>query len=61
MVLSLIHILPFVPLFFREEALIASTELSGFGMPTYYSPFRNVENWYFSRKVELNQNEEDEQ
>lgn len=53
--------MPFVPLFFREEALIASPELSGYGMPNYYCPFRNVENWYFSRRVELSQNEESEQ
>lgn len=53
--------MPFVPLFFRKEALIASSELAGFGMPNYYGTFRNIENWYISRKVELTRDEENEQ
>ena len=46
--------MPFVPLFFRKGELILASGLSGFGTPNYYRPYRNVENLYFSQKVELN-------
>lgn len=46
--------MPFVPLFFRKDAMIYASNLAGFGMPNYYRPYRNIENWYFSQKVELN-------
>ena len=45
--------MPFVPLFFRKEAMISTAALAGFGMPNYCKTYRNVENWYISQKVEL--------
>lgn len=47
--------MPFVPLFFRKDAMAYASNLAGFGMPDYYRPYRNIENWYFSQKVELNE------
>jgi len=49
--------MPFVPLFFRKKAMIATEELSGYGDPGYYKPFRNIENWYFTKKVEIENKE----
>lgn len=45
--------MPFVPLFFREESLITNSHMSGIGTPNYYRIYRNVENWYVSRKTEV--------
>lgn len=46
--------MPFVPLFFRKYSMIYTFGLAGFGKPDYLRPFKNIENWYFSQKVELN-------
>lgn len=46
--------MPFVPLFFRKEAMLYNSALSGFSAPNYFKVYRNIENWYFSKKVELN-------
>ncbi len=46
--------MPFVPLFFRKDSFVYNSKLSGFGMPDYFKTYRNIENWYFSQKVELN-------
>ncbi len=42
--------MPFVPLFFRTESIVMTSNLSGFGMPNYYGAYQNAENWYFSKK-----------
>ena len=45
--------MPFVPLFFRNEALICNSVLAGYHTANYYHTYRGMENWYFSQKVEL--------
>lgn len=44
--------MPFVPLYFRKEAMVCKSNLMGYGKPNYYRPYKNIENWYFSQKVE---------
>lgn len=46
--------MPFVPIFFRKEAMVCNSALSGFAEPNYFKTYGNIENWYFSKKVELN-------
>ena len=47
--------MPFVPLFFRNEALICNSVLAGYHTANYYHTYRGMENWYFSQKVELSE------
>ncbi len=44
--------MPFVPLFFREKAIITNPDLSGYAAPNYYRTYPNAENWYFTRRIE---------
>lgn len=46
--------MPFVPLFFKKEAMVYDSSLAGFSEPNYFKTYRNIENWYFSKKTELN-------
>lgn len=47
--------MPFVPLFFRKEAMICASDLAGYSTADYYRPYKGIENWYFSQKVELSE------
>jgi len=56
--------MPFVPLFFRKEAILYAAELTGAGAPDFYGVYRDVEKWYFSQKInlgkEMEEGEQDE-
>lgn len=45
--------MPFVPLFFRKEALFYDASLSAVGAPNFYRVYNQPENWYFSEKYNL--------